>query len=183
MPVRSWSAKSKADPSAREQSSAVWWSSTTKSPLQCNVKSKWPCLASAWNMWSKKPGQTGSETLFELIRKLRTKDIICSKLFLPIPVLTSIFSPVPSKFNSHLIWVSFVFLSTTADRSLLPSIFSEFSSAVLIFFKLVFSVVFCSSVNFCTSCARSSSLSLRRLSISAMFTKWGVSMSLKIVIE
>mmetsp|Transcript_5890 Transcript_5890/g.8772 ORF Transcript_5890/g.8772 Transcript_5890/m.8772 type:complete len:221 (+) Transcript_5890:335-997(+) len=49
------SAKSKASPRANAQSSAVWWSSMCKSPLQVSWMSKRPCLASCEIMWSRNP--------------------------------------------------------------------------------------------------------------------------------
>ena len=50
MPLRSPSASLNASPSAMAQSSTVWWSSTSRSPLHLSWSDILPCLASAWSI-------------------------------------------------------------------------------------------------------------------------------------
>mmetsp|Transcript_24271 Transcript_24271/g.71276 ORF Transcript_24271/g.71276 Transcript_24271/m.71276 type:complete len:341 (-) Transcript_24271:248-1270(-) len=81
---RAWSSVS---PRQIAQSSAVWWSSMCRSPLQTSVMSMRECLESCWIMWSRNPS----------------------------PVVTSDF-PEPSMFTEHAIVVSLVLRDTSATR-------------------------------------------------------------------
>ena len=74
-----------ASPSTIPTSSIVWWQSTIRSPVTFNLRSKRPCFAKLFNIWSKKP----------------------------IPVSTSA-SPEPSILKNKAISVSLVFLFTVA---------------------------------------------------------------------
>ena len=87
MPFLSPSALRIAMPSAIPVSSMVWWESTYKSPFTVAFKSKSPCLAKLFSIWSKKP--------------------------MPVSIVVT---PVPSMLNSILISVSFVFRVITDFR-------------------------------------------------------------------
>lgn len=131
MPLTGPKAALKASPKAREQSSAVWWSSIHRSPSHFRVKDIPPCLAKAWSIWEGAGGAWdepwSSDYLsspclpWEPNQKLSLNIDLLNVLTWskkPIPVLTSMTWGAEvgwmSRAKEQLIFVSLVILSTEA---------------------------------------------------------------------